>query len=116
MKFSNSPSSQKSRFIKNLESTFLSALVLIAFTGSLQEERTEFLYVSHSYAKGLLSFSVDDETGKLTALPSYLLTEGVGSLAYDHRNRVLYNGGYNGVGAYRVKEDGLLQALPRFTV
>jgi len=92
--------------------TFLSALVLIAFTGSLQAERTEFLYVSRSYAKGLLSFSVDDETGTLTALPSYLLAEGVGSLAYDHRNRVLYNGGSNGVGAYRVKEDGLLQALP----
>ncbi len=73
--------------MKNLKFTLLSALVLIAFTGSL---RAEFLYVS--YGPGLLSFAINSQTGSITALPgSPLLIEGgVGPLVLDRSGRLLY--------------------------
>jgi 6-phosphogluconolactonase (cycloisomerase 2 family) len=93
--------------MKNLKYGILLTLLLVALTATL---RAEFLYVSSSYAKGLLSFSVNNQTGALIELPSYL--EGVGSLAYDHWNGVLYIGQSVDIAAYRVKPNGLLQALP----
>src|SRR5258707_11962370 len=73
--------------MKNLKVTLLLALVLIAFTASL---RAEFLYVS--YGKGLLSFSINRETGALTKLPGTptLFPTGDGPLALARWGRLLY--------------------------
>jgi hypothetical protein len=65
MKLFNSPiGSRGVASMKNLKFSALLAFVLIALAASL---RAEFLYVS--YGKGLLSFSINRDTGALTKLP-----------------------------------------------
>jgi 6-phosphogluconolactonase len=108
--------------MKKLKFTLLSALVLIALTASL---RAEFLYVS--YGKGLLSFSINRDTGALTKLPSTptLFPEGTGPMALDRTGRFLYvsTGGtvfpnaasfgpYSTIRGYRIASNGQLIALP----
>ena len=104
--------------MKNLKVTLLLALVLIAFTASL---RAEFLYVS--YGKGLLSFSINRETGALTKLPGTptLFPTGDGPLALARWGRLLYVsiGGsvfqgtiYKHVVGYHIEGNGQLQPLP----
>ena len=71
------------------------ALVLIASTASL---RAEFLYVS--YGKGLLSLSINRDTGALTNLPGTptLFADGTGPITLDRTGRLLYvsTGGHCG--------------------
>jgi DNA-binding beta-propeller fold protein YncE len=85
------------------------ALVLIASTASL---RAEFLYVS--YGKGLLSFSIDQNTGVLTNLPGTptLFSEGTGSLALDRMGRFLYLSTGSTIHGYRITSNGQLIGLP----
>jgi hypothetical protein len=77
----------KSCVMKNLKFSFLLAVALIAFTGSL---RAEFLYVS--YGKGLLSFSIIPYNGALTKLPATptLFAGGTGPLTLDRTGHLLY--------------------------
>ena len=104
--------------MKNLKFTFLSALVLIAFAGSL---RAEFLYVS--YGKGLLSFSINRDTGVLTKLPGTptVFAEGTGPLTLDRTGKLLYlstggsefiYGAYSAIHGYRIVGNGQLIPLP----
>jgi 6-phosphogluconolactonase (cycloisomerase 2 family) len=91
---------------------------LIAFTASL---RAEFLYVS--YGKGLLSFSINPNTGALTKLSGTptLFAEGTGSLTLDHTGKLLYlstggsedtYGAYSAIHGYRIAANGQLIPLP----
>ncbi len=108
--------------MKNLKFSFLLAIALIAFTASL---RAEFLYVS--YGKGLLSFSINPNTGALTKLPGTptLFAEGTGSLALTHIGKLLYlstggnvvssgysYGPYSSIHGYRIAGNGQLISLP----
>jgi hypothetical protein len=104
--------------MKNLKFTLLSTLILIALTASL---RAEFLYVS--YGKGLLSFSINRETGALTKLPGTptLFPTGDGPLALARWGRLLYVsiGGslfqgtiYSHIVGYHIEGNGQLQPLP----
>ncbi len=94
--------------MKNLKFTLLSALVLIAFTAS---SRAEFLYVS--YGPGLLSFSINPNTGALTKLPDTptLFPGGSGALTLARSGHLLYMGGES-IHGYRIKGNGQLQPLP----
>ena len=97
------------------------ALVLIASTASL---RAEFLYVS--YGKGLLSLSVNRDTGSLTNLPGTptLFGDGTGPITLDRTGRLLYvstggtvgigssSGPYTSIHGYRIASNGQLIALP----
>jgi 6-phosphogluconolactonase (cycloisomerase 2 family) len=85
------------------------ALVLIASTASL---RAEFLYVS--YGNGLLSFSINRDTGALTALPGTptLFADGTGPLALDRSGRLLYVSIGQNIHGYRIASNGQLVALP----
>ena len=106
--------------MKNLKFTLLPALVLIAFTASL---RAEFLYVS--YGKGLLSFSIDPNTGALTKLPGTPLLLPIGPITLDHTGKLLYAstggnvvssgysyGPYSAIHGYRIAGNGQLIPLP----
>jgi DNA-binding beta-propeller fold protein YncE len=95
--------------MKNLKFTLLSALLLIALTASL---RAEFLYVS--YGKGLLSFSINRDTGALTKLlgTPTLFAEGAGSLTLDHTGKLLYVSTGSGIHGYRIASNGQLIPLP----
>jgi Lactonase, 7-bladed beta-propeller len=108
--------------MKNLKFTFLLALALIAFTASL---RAEFLYVS--YGKGLLSFSINAQTGVLTELPGTptIFGEATGPLTLDHTGKLLYLsvGGsifpdgitldpFTSIHGYRIAGNGQLIPLP----
>src|SRR5260370_7854543 len=104
--------------MKNLKVTLLLAIVLIALTASL---RAEFLYVS--YGKGLLSFSINRETGAVAKLSgtTELCATGDGPLALARWGRLLYVsiGGsvfqgtiYKQVVGYHIEGNGQLQPLP----
>jgi hypothetical protein len=73
--------------MKNIKFSFLLAIALIAFTGSL---RAEFLYVS--YGKGLLSFSINPYNAALSKLPGTpkLFAGGTGPLTLDRTGHLLY--------------------------
>jgi 6-phosphogluconolactonase len=104
--------------MKNLKYGSLLALLLIAFTASL---RGEFLYVS--YGGGLLSFSINPNTGALTKLPGTptLFPTGAGPLALARWGQLLYmsvGGGvfqgtvYKHIVGYRIEREGDLKPLP----
>src|SRR5260370_19126381 len=94
--------------MKNLKFSFLLAIALIGLGGSL---RAEFLYVS--YGKGLLSFSINPNTGALTKLPGTptLFPGGSGALALARYGHLLYMGGES-ISGYRIEGNGQLQPLP----
>ena len=95
--------------MKNLKFTLLSALILIVFTASL---RAEFLYVS--YGKGLLSFSINRETGALSKLPGTptVFPEGIGAITLDHTGKLLYASIGSSIHGYRIEGNGQLIPLP----
>jgi 6-phosphogluconolactonase (cycloisomerase 2 family) len=96
--------------MKNLKFALFSALALIAFTASL---RAEFLYVS-SRINGLLSFSIDPQTGALTPLPgSPLLTPAnIGPITLDRTGKLLYAATGSAIYGYRIPSNGQLIPLP----
>ena len=110
MKSSNSPSGRGSPFVKNLKSTLLLALALIAFTASL---RAEFLYVS-SYDNGLLSFSINPNTGALIKLPGSPLVKpaNISEITLDRTGKLLYATTNSAIYGYRIAGNGQLIPLP----
>jgi 6-phosphogluconolactonase (cycloisomerase 2 family) len=86
------------------------ALVVGLLTVSAQ---AEFLYVSSQY-NGLLSFSINPNTGALTKLPSSPLLKpaGIDAITLDHTGKRLYAATSSAIYGYQIASNGQLIPLP----